>query len=183
MKIIQIIGIIGKLKHLKRAGWVKNNIPDPESVAEHSFMVAVMALVLAEEIGVNQARAVKMALIHDIGEAEIGDIITAHGEKILIDRKIKVTPERKAFEKIFNLTDSDEYLQIFDEFEANQTAEARFVRQLDKLEMAIQAFEYEKLYKINLEPFYINSRPVILHKYLRKIFEDIYDLRKDNKLV
>ncbi len=64
--LIKFAKIVGKLKRLKRTGWVKNNIIDPESVAEHSFRLAVLTMVLAPKVGVDQLKTTKMALIHDL---------------------------------------------------------------------------------------------------------------------
>lgn len=79
MEILEFALTLGKLKTLKRSGWIRNNIKNPERVTEHSFRVAVLAMILAPKVGADVNRSVKMALIHDIGEAEIGDIITRKG--------------------------------------------------------------------------------------------------------
>lgn len=168
-KIIAFTFTVFKLKHLRRAGWVKNKIPKPESVAEHSFAVAVLALILAPKVGVDSNKALKMALIHDIGEAEIGDIITIIGSKIVSDPKIKQAQEAKAFKKIFKTIKGDEYIKLFEEFEENKTPEARFVKQIDKLEMALQANEYERDYKKDLRSFFENAENVVTDKYLKTI--------------
>lgn len=52
-ELIKLLKIVGKLKQLKRSGWVRNNIPDPETVAEHSFRVAMLAMLWAPEAGVD----------------------------------------------------------------------------------------------------------------------------------
>jgi 5'-deoxynucleotidase YfbR-like HD superfamily hydrolase len=83
MKWLEFAHIIGKLKSLVRTGWTRYDVRDPEDVADHSFRTALLALVLAKEAGVDAEKAVAMALVHDIGEAKIGDIITAHGRRTL----------------------------------------------------------------------------------------------------
>lgn len=177
MDIIKFTKIVGKLKRLKRTGWVKYNIINPESVAEHSFRLVILAMILAPKIGVNQLKSIKMALIHDIGEAEIGDIITFHGKMRMSDPLTKAKKERKAIKRIFSLIDTKEYIKIFDEFESNKTREAQFIRQLDKLEMGIQAMEYEKQQKIDLETFFVNTRTHVLDNYLKEILQKIEFLR------
>jgi putative hydrolase of HD superfamily len=178
MKLISFFEIVGKLKTLKRTGWIKNKVPSPESVADHSFRTAVMAMVLAPKIGVNVEKAIKMALIHDIGEAKIGDVITMQGKQKLVNYLEKLKLEDKAFEEIFSLIDGSEYILLFKEFEENKTKEAKFVKELDKLEMAMQAYEYEKRYKINLEIFFENSKVLISSKEIREILAEIEKLRK-----
>ena len=144
---------VGKLKKVKRSGWIRYHIVDPESVAEHSFRTALLAMSLAPKVGVDQAKTTKMALIHDLAEAEIGDIVTHKGTEDLPNLPEKIKAERKAFVSMFSLLDEAGTIALFDEFEANTTPEAQFVKQLDVLEMAIQAYEYEKEYQVNLEEF------------------------------
>lgn len=134
----------------------KHNIPFPESVAEHSFRVAVLAMFLTPTLGADVNKSVKMALLHDIGEAETGDIITVRGKKILNNLPAKQEKERNALKTILSLINEKEYLKLFDEFEENKTKEAQLVKQLCRLVMAIQAYEYEKEHNINLQEFFEN---------------------------
>ena len=76
MDIIGFNEFVGILKTIERTGWVREKIPHPESVAEHSFRSGMLAMILAKERGVDQLKSMKMALIHDVGESLIGDIVT-----------------------------------------------------------------------------------------------------------
>jgi putative hydrolase of HD superfamily len=173
MNILKFSEVVGKLKRLKRTGWVRNKITDPETVAEHSFRLAILAMIFAPKIGVDQLKAIKMALIHDIGEAEIGDIVTQHGQAPVEKLSEKITKEREAIQTIFSLLDTQEYLIMFNEFEENKTPEAKLVKQLDKLEMGIQAYEYEKQQNKNLEPFFESVRPTIKDVELLNLLDEI----------
>lgn len=168
---------IGKLKKLKRTGWVRCGIPDPESVAEHIFRLAVLTMFLARRAGVDMDKSLKMALIHDLGEAVIGDIVTRRGKKILAKSRQKLKKERSELEALLSTIDAEEYTDLFDEYEAQITKESQFVYQLDKLEMAIQAYEYEKDYGGDLDEFFENAHSVIKDKELVKILGDIQTLR------
>ncbi len=178
MKILEFAQIVGKLKRLKRTGWVKRKIPDPESVAEHSFRVAVLAMVLADKIGVDKDKVTKMALIHDLGEAIIGDIITYQGRKYLPILQEKKRKEMQAIKEIFSLIDGHEYVRLFEEYEEMKTKESQFVKQIDRLEFAIQTLEYEKQHKIKFPKEYsewVNT--MIKYNELRKIVNEIENLR------
>jgi putative hydrolases of HD superfamily len=177
MKLIDFFEIVGKLKTIRRTGWAKNNVPNPESVAEHSFRFAVMAMVLAPKIGANVEKAIKMALIHDIGKARTGDLIIMQGKQKLANYLEKLNLEGNAFKETLSLIDGDEYTSLFNEFVGNKTKEAKFVNELDKLEMAMQAYEYEKKYKINLETFFENSKALISSKKIKELLEKIEKLR------
>ncbi len=177
MKVVDFLLEIGKLKKLKRTGWIRNNIPNPESVAEHSFRGSVLTAIFAKKLGLDELRAIKMSLFHDIAESEIGDIVTQDGKVTLYNLKEKLQKERDAFIKLLNLINEEEQIELFDEFEENKTPEARLVKEIDKLEMAIQAYEYEKEHKINLETFFESSRHLISSKEIKTVLEEIEGLR------
>lgn len=178
MNLLDFALTIGKLKKLRRTGWVRYGIPDSESVAEHIFRLATLTMFLANMVGVDSDKSLKMALIHDLGEATIGDIVTRRGKKLLPNTKQKQEDERAALEAILSLVDAQEYTALFDEYEGQQTKEAKFVYQLDKLEMAIQAYEYEKEHGVNLEEFFESAHSVIHDNNLLDILSEIEKLRK-----
>lgn len=108
-----------------------------ESVAEHSWRLALMAMTLApSEPELDPAEVVKLCLVHDLGEAISGDVpAIAQADD----------PGRKARERHDFLTLTApapaavraELLRVFDDYDAGRTAEARFVKGLDKLETVI----------------------------------------------
>ena len=132
----------GQLKKERRRGWVvKVNITDPESVADHSWRTALMALVLGGSRGLDTQRMTGMALIHDIGEAITGDL-TPEDEK---DRRRKREREDEAVRRLLFLLPASlrkVLTPLWDEYAQGATEEARLVRELDKVEMALQAEEY-----------------------------------------
>jgi len=177
MQPINFALTVGKLKKLKRTGWIRHGIPDSESVAEHIFRLAILTMFLANKVGVDSDKSLKMALIHDLGEATIGDIVTRRGKKVLSNTKQKLDKERAALDTILSLVDAEEYTDLFDEYKEQKTKEAQFVYQLDKLEMAIQAYEYEKEHGVDLEEFFESAHSVVQEKALVKILADIEKLR------
>lgn len=105
-----------------------------ENDAEHSWHLAVMALVLAEHAkeSVNLCRVVKLALAHDIVEIDAGDTF-AYDEQ---GRQSQAERERLAADRIFNLLPPDqaaEFRGLWEEFEAQETPEAKFAAAIDRL--------------------------------------------------
>lgn len=105
-----------------------------ENDAEHSWHLALMALVLCDYAreNVNMLRVLKMVLLHDIVEIDAGDTFCydAEGERHRVER------EEKAAETIFGLLppeQADEFRELWREFESRQTAEAKFAAALDRL--------------------------------------------------
>jgi len=104
-----------------------------ETDAEHSWHIAVMALLLAEHADepVDAVRVVKMLLIHDLVEIDAGDtfIYDIQGNADKAER------EQKAADRIFGLLPADqgaELRALWEEFEARETADARFASAVDR---------------------------------------------------
>lgn len=181
--IIEFANILENLKKIKRTGWVEREIKNPESVADHSFRVAVLAMVLGDKLDVDKNKLIKMALVHDWAESLVGDIVTEYGNEMkqkLSD--LKFQKEKKAFKKMTSsLSNGKEYFNLWIEYEEQKSKEAKILKQLDKLEMALQAAEYEKVNNKNLEIFSVNAEKYIKNKELKKIFDQLKSKRKFSK--
>lgn len=177
---------VGKSKRLLRSGWVREKVKDPESIAEHSFRVSVLAMVLADKLGENldKEKLIEMALVHDLGELVTGDIVVERWDVIdLKKRDDKEKEEKEGMKKIFAKIDgADKYLAIYEEMIQRNTEEAKVFWQLDKLEMALQALEYEEEQGKNLKEFFVTAGlSYIQNPLLKKIFNEIVSARKREK--
>lgn len=144
------------LKKLRRTGWCLRGIRDGESLADHAFGVAILTLLLVEfHPQLNRERAVRLALLHELGECRVGDIPFP----ALAYLKGKSAAERAAVRDVLApLQDRQEALLAeYLEFEDNQTPEARFVKAVDKLEMLVTAAEYERTGYRSLTDFWENA--------------------------
>lgn len=132
------------LKLLPRTGWLQRGQRDPESIAEHSFAVAALALLVGDLIpGIDRGRLLAIALLHDIAEALIGDLPAS--ARRLFGAGAKHEAERKAMAELFaGLPSADEYLALWEEYAAGDSREARLVKALDRVEMLAQALAYER---------------------------------------
>jgi len=177
MNLLDFAKKVRELKDLKRTGWVQRGVRDPESVADHSFMLAILAYVYAKKFGLDSGKAVKMALIHDICEVYSGDIADRiRDEDQVVPDSRKRELERSGLEKIVSFLPKDLAKEIYDlweDFEYRKSKEAEIVKDLDKFEMCLQAMEYSKKYK-NLEEFFEDGRLNIKNPEIRKLFEKIY---------
>jgi putative hydrolase of HD superfamily len=174
---IRIYFEVNHLKQLYRQGWLARGIPTEhcESVAEHTFAVAVLAMLLADSFfqELNIAKVVRMALIHDIGEVYAGDIIPSNH----ISSAEKHRLELDSITKIFtNLPNGSDYITLWQEFECCSSPEAKFVRQIDKLEMAMQASVYQHQKFENLKEFFNSARPDISSPELHSILKELENL-------
>ena len=177
--------VVGKSKRLPRTGWVREKIKNPESIAERSFRVGVLSMILSDELKVNKEKLMKMSLIHDLGETYTGDLVWTRGEIVDINmREEKEKKELRGMIKLFNsLENGSQFIKIFEEMIDGITEEAKVFWQIDKLEMALQALEYELEQNKNLDEFFMNADLVIREPVLRKILEEILKERESVKRV
>jgi putative hydrolase of HD superfamily len=106
-----------------------------ESSAEHSWHLALMAMVLAADHapGVDLSRVVTMLVIHDLVEVEAGDV-PIYDEQLRLDI---IAAEQQAAVRLFGRLpspQSDHLLELWHEFEAAETGDARFARAIDRLQ-------------------------------------------------
>lgn len=138
--LIQVLSAAGDLKRVTRAGWVRVGVPQPESVADHSYRVALLAILFGPRLGLDVERMTRLALLHDLAEARVGDLTPADE----IGAAEKHARERAAFADIVaGLPEGPVLDDLWREYETGVSPEARAVRQLDKIELALQTLEYE----------------------------------------
>ena len=164
---------IAGLKKLPRSGWkIKVGLENSESVAEHSYMMSVMAMVLSDLKSLDSVKVIKMSILHDWAESKIGDFMP---DEIGYDKKSEL--ENYAMIEILESLPpklQSNYQNIWNEFLVRDTPEARLVHEIDKLEMALQAKIYEKeVDPENLNPFIISAVEQIIDPDLKKILVDI----------
>ncbi len=139
--LLQFFIMSGRLKAELRRGWMKKlGMDHPESVADHSYRTALLAMVISDLRGLDSGKAMRLAILHDLPEAIVGD---ATPEERSGERKTQL--ETKAMEELLSELPKEirtSYREAWREYAEGKTAESRLVRQLDKVEMAIQAWEY-----------------------------------------
>ncbi|XP_067937307.1 5'-deoxynucleotidase HDDC2-like [Watersipora subatra] len=162
--LIEFFTTVGKLKHLKRTGWVKCGVLEPETVASHMYRMAVMGMMIPETLTVNKYKVMKMAIVHDMAEAVVGDITPHCG----VSESDKYTLEKNALtDMTSHLPDqsiAEDILALWQEYEDNCTNEAKFVKDFDKFDMVLQAYEYENdqahIGPSGLEQFFASTQGV-----------------------
>ena len=124
---------LDKLKTIVRQSWLADG-SRRENSAEHSWHVALMALVLAEHANADMdlARVVKLLLLHDVVEIDAGDVLIYD----VAGNVSKPERERQAAERIYGMLPDDQAAELralWEEFEMGETTEARFAASLDRL--------------------------------------------------
>lgn len=161
---------IGQLKRLFRQGWLKRGVPSDrcESVADHSFAVALLALTAPCEVPFDRTRAALLALVHELGEVYAGDITPVDG----VGPEEKRRRERESLARVIEGLDEQTaalLAALWEEFETGDTREARFVRQLDRLEMGMQAAVYRAEGFQRMEEFIASADRAVEDPPLRRL--------------
>jgi len=137
--LLETIFAAEKLKKEKRKGWIaKAGIKNPESVADHSYATALIAMIVGDDMNLNTEKMIRMALLHDLGESIIGDIMPG-------EDPWKEEMENRAMGALFSKLSGELrsfYEGLWQEFRVGESPEAVIVHQIDKLEMGIQAMLY-----------------------------------------
>ena len=169
-ELISFLGVIEKLKCNTRHSWTSSG--RHESVAEHSWRLAVIAMLLKDEFpDIDHEKVIKMCLVHDFGEAITGDIPSFN--KKISDEKHEDNEVDKLIDTLPK-TQRNEISALFSEMREMKTNEAKLVKALDKLEAVISHNEADISTWIPLE-YELN---LIYGEDECKGFEYLVELRK-----
>lgn len=149
-----------RLKRLERTGWTLRGLPNgTESVASHSFGVAVTAMLLADEVrarglAVDCERVLRMALLHDWAETRVGDLPKTANKYFESDARRNA--ERLAFADIVSgmRVAGSEYKSLYDDYEQRGSLEARLVKAADVIDLLVQAYALERAGAKGLDEFW-----------------------------
>lgn len=177
-EFLSIIKVAEKLKCITRH--CDTSVGVRETVAEHSWRVALMAMLLEDEFSdIDINKVIKMCIIHDLGEAFTGDIATFNKtnadeskEEHLFYQWVNTFPENQ----------KNSFLKLLSEMDALETSEAKLFKALDKLEAVIQHNESDISTWLELEydlQLTYGSEEVKFSPYLVKLKEEIDDWTRE----
>ena len=182
LKQIEFIYEIDKIKSIFRKTRLFDN-SRYENDAEHSWHLAMMALVLGEHANekIDVSRVVKMVLIHDIVEIDGGDFIVYDTNAA----KEKEAREQECAERIYGLLPVDmkeEFISLWQEFEERKSPEAKFAAAIDRAEPILQNcrtqghswqthnISYDKVLEVNKQKIMDGSED--FWKYVQALLDD-----------
>lgn len=187
--LLDFLHLLEALKHLPRTGWRLRGIREGESVADHAFRMAVTAMLLADALNecgyaLNVERVLRLALLHEIPEALLGDIPFPALEHL--SEETKVRAESSATETLLSPLNGlgENYLALWREFRDGQSLESQVVRLADKLEMLLQAREYERTGARGLDAFWKNTESLSdfeFFPFVKELFETLRQRRSSPK--
>jgi putative hydrolase of HD superfamily len=178
-----------RLKRLDRTGWTLRGQPNgTESVAAHSFGVAVTAMILADEIQargltVSVERVVRMALLHDWAETRVGDMPRTATN--YFGTETRRSAETKAFSDMISEVGGGKaaYTSLHEEYEQRSSVEARLVKAADVIDLLVQALALERAGAKGLDEFWEVAHdadfqlPPIAHNVVREMLQSLLEAR------
>lgn len=121
------------------------------------YRMALMSLIAGDVPGLNRERCIKIAIVHDIAEAIVGDITPSDG----VPKAVKSKMEQEALDEMCLVLGggirAEEIKELWSEYENNSSIEANLVKDFDKVEMILQALEYEMEHGKVLDEFFIST--------------------------
>ncbi|XP_048427619.1 5'-deoxynucleotidase HDDC2-like [Pyrus x bretschneideri] len=144
----------------KGKGWINQGIKGSESLADHMYRMALMSLIAGDVPGLNRGRS-KIQIVHDTAEAIVGDITPSDG----VPKAVKSRMEQAALDEmclvlgggIRFLSAAEEMKGLWMEYENNLSIESNIGKDFDKVEMILQALEYEMEHGKVLDEFFIST--------------------------
>ena len=168
------------LDRVPRMGYALRGVSQAESVSEHSWQVVLVVWALAASVpGLDVARAVEMAIVHDLAEVRIGDLPLVAGH--YFPPGAKKAAEAAAMEDLLAPLPVRAY-ELFAEYQAGTTPEARFVKACDKLQLMLKVTVYERWGAGGLAEFWQNPEnfPDGGFEVIRDLFTELRRRRKPN---
>lgn len=177
---LELLKHVGKLKHLRRTGWVLRSVSQPETVSGHMYRMALAAMMLDSTDNVDTNRVMRMCLVHDLAESVVGDITPHCG----VTEQEKHQREETAMASLASLPSKPQGAEmhaLFQEYENQSTPEAVLVKDLDKFDMILQAFEYEVAENKPgwLEEFFCSTQGKFKHPRVLKWVEELTKQRAE----
>jgi putative hydrolases of HD superfamily len=163
--MLSVLLELQRLKRLDRTGWVLRGLPPgAESVAAHSYGVALTAMLLADECAargarVNVERVLRLALLHDLQETRTGDMPRTVAD--YYGKETRRRAERAAFDDIMRGLASEQaagrYSALHEDYEERASLEARLVKAADVIDLLAQALHFERAGARGLSEFWENA--------------------------
>jgi putative hydrolase of HD superfamily len=153
-ELAEVIGRLLALKRLPRTGWLQRGLTNVESIADHSYAVALLALLCSDLLAdLDREKLLRIALLHDAAEALTGDIPAS--VRPLLGAEAKRNLEQRAFDALFSgLAAGSSYRLLWQEYTEASSREARVVKVLDRIELMAQALNYELIGVRTLDSFW-----------------------------
>ncbi|KAL5282147.1 HDDC2 family protein [Megaselia abdita] len=144
------------------------------------YRMSMMTFLIDDSLKLDRLKCMQLALVHDLAESIVGDITPFCG----VSKEQKRNMEMKAMEDICKLIEpkGNQIMELFLEYEEGKSSEANFVKDLDRLDMVLQAFEYERRDNCisKHQEFFDSTEGKFEHPFVKSIVQEIYNQRNQS---
>ncbi|EME38309.1 hypothetical protein DOTSEDRAFT_75760 [Dothistroma septosporum NZE10] len=158
---LPFLHLLERLKTTKREGWRRFDISHGESISDHMYRMSIITMLCPPSLSkrLDIARCTRMALVHDMAEALVGDITPVDGvtksEKSRRETETMEYMTKSLLGRVHGGKAGEEMMKVWQEYEDSETEESKFVHDVDKMELLLQMVEYERTHggKVDLGEF------------------------------
>lgn len=168
--VLKFIELVNNLKHTPRKGWEYCDVKNPEKISGHMYAMGIMTFLLGDDSDFDRLKCLQLALIHDLAECIVGDITPRDN----ISTELKHSLEDKAMKELSELVGTEiggTIYSLYKEYEAKETPESKFVKELDRFDMIFTAANYEERDKTpnKLQEFFDSTEGKFEHPFIKKL--------------
>ncbi|GMM32210.1 5'-deoxynucleotidase [Martiniozyma asiatica (nom. inval.)] len=165
--------MVSQLK-VPRTGWVHLGIPEPEHIGDHMYRMSIICLTLPL-INLDKEKCIKIALVHDLAEALVGDIVPS-------DPMGKVEKSKREYKAMLYLAsfmgdEGEKIVELWKDYELQRCKEGILVKDIDKYELLLQTWEYENKHNKKLDEFW-NCRNIVKNDIVKDLVSELWEKRE-----
>lgn len=177
-EVLKFLNLVNNLKHLPRRGWEFNQLKNIEPIAAHMYSMGIMTFLLGNNSELDRFKCLQLTLVHDLAECIVGDI-TPHDN---IPEETKHAMEDKAMKEITaHIGEIGSFIYaLYKEYEAKETPEAKFVKDLDRLDLLCTAVHYEQRDKCRLQEYFDSLKGKFENPFVCKLVDEL-EKQRSNK--
>ncbi|MEK7570293.1 MAG: HD domain-containing protein [Patescibacteria group bacterium] len=164
---IQLLFEISSLNNMAR-GWTQHVGMRTASIAEHTYRMMWIALLLAKAEGADEGKTLRMAFVHDIVETRISDL--SYVQKVYVH-----ADEEQAATEMFDGTSFGDYKELLDEYERRECLEAKIVKDADNLDVSFEIKELEARGSQVATRWQKETRPIVREKLYTNTARELWD--------
>lgn len=174
-EVLKFLELVNTLKHLPRRGWEILKVKNFEPIAAHMYSMGIMTFLLGNNSELDRFKCLQLAMVHDLAECIVGDI-TPH-DNIPEDKKHAM--EDEAMKEITSTIGEVGTLiyNLYKEYEAKESPEAKFVKDLDRFDLLCTAAYYEKRDNCRLQEFFDNLKGKFENPLVCKLVNELNQQR------
>ncbi|XP_044756044.1 5'-deoxynucleotidase HDDC2 [Coccinella septempunctata] len=178
-KVLEFMSLVNNLKHSSRRGWEQDNVKNHEQIAGHMYGMAMMTFLLGDNSNLDRLKCLQLALVHDLAESIVGDITPK--DNIPEDAKHKMEDEAmKSITSCLGDKVGPYMYKLYKEYEAKETPEAKFVKDLDRFDMLYSATFYEERDKTpgKLQEYFTSTEGKFENPFIKNLVQILEDKRR-----